>query len=398
MPNLSSLYSVNFLDSSRLLFVVVQVVSCKEANGILLNFHIMGKKIVTVLGARPQFIKAATVSRELKRRGNFKEIIVHTGQHFDSNMSDIFFRQMEIPVPDYNLAINGLSHGAMTGKMIAAIEEILLEVKPDWVLVYGDTNSTLAGALAAAKLHINVAHVEAGLRSFNMRMPEEINRILTDRVSTLLFSPTETAISNLTREGFESINHKLINSGDVMFDAALFYNEKSLKPALDIPGKFVLVTIHRAENTDDSSRLTSIIEALKEISREIPVVIPLHPRTRKIMEKLNINLSSNHIHLIEPVGYLEMVYLLNNASLVMTDSGGLQKEAFFFKKPCITLRDETEWVELIELGVNSLGGSEMQRIISLYEESKNKRYNFEVNLYGKGDAAQNIVKEIEVFA
>ncbi|MFW5803886.1 MAG: non-hydrolyzing UDP-N-acetylglucosamine 2-epimerase [bacterium] len=358
----------------------------------------MGKKIVTVLGARPQFIKAATVSRELKRRGNFKEIIVHTGQHFDSNMSDIFFRQMEIPVPDYNLAINGLSHGAMTGKMIAAIEEILLEVKPDWVLVYGDTNSTLAGALAAAKLHINVAHVEAGLRSFNMRMPEEINRILTDRVSTLLFSPTETAISNLTREGFESINHKLINSGDVMFDAALFYNEKSLKPALDIPGKFVLVTIHRAENTDDSSRLTSIIEALKEISREIPVVIPLHPRTRKIMEKLNINLSSNHIHLIEPVGYLEMVYLLNNASLVMTDSGGLQKEAFFFKKPCITLRDETEWVELIELGVNSLGGSEMQRIISLYEESKNKRYNFEVNLYGKGDAAQNIVKEIEVFA
>lgn len=238
-------------------------------------------KILTILGARPQFIKAGSVSREIAKHKEIQEVIVHTGQHYDNNMSDIFFDEMKIPKPDYNLNINGLSHGAMTGLMLERIEEILIEEKPDWVLVYGDTNSTLAGALAASKLHIKIAHIEAGLRSFNMKMPEEINRILTDRVSSILFCPTEAAIENLSNEGYENLECKIVKSGDVMQDGALFYKSLSKKPNIGIFENYILSTIHRAENTDDIVRLSSIIEALNELNRKKQVILPLHPRTKK---------------------------------------------------------------------------------------------------------------------
>ncbi|MDA3813124.1 MAG: UDP-N-acetylglucosamine 2-epimerase (non-hydrolyzing), partial [Candidatus Cloacimonetes bacterium] len=312
-------------------------------------------KLITIIGARPQFIKAAAVSREIAKHGDIEEIIIHTGQHFDANMSEIFFDQMQIPKPDYNLEINSLSHGAMTGRMIEKIEEVLLKEKPDWVLVYGDTNSTIAGSLAAKKLHIKVAHVEAGLRSFNRNMPEEINRILTDKISDLLLCPTDTAVQNLQNEGIgKNSLAQIVKCGDVMQDAAIFYSKKAQKPKMDLPKKFILATIHRAENTDDPKRLTSIFNALNKISHEIPIILPLHPRT-KIKSK-NLKFKIENLQLVDPVGYLEMIYLLKNCSLVMTDSGGLQKEAFFFEKPCITLRDETEWIVLIENGFNTVVG------------------------------------------
>lgn len=387
------------------------------------------KRIVTIIGARPQFIKAAVVSREIKKHADLKEIIIHTGQHFDINMSDIFFEEMNIPKPDYKLEINSLSHGAMTGRMLEKIEEILIEEKPDWVLVYGDTNTTLAGALAAKKLHIKVAHVEAGLRSFNMRMPEEVNRILTDRISDLLFCPTDTAVRNLAGEGFrekdfspeadqplaEGVRGQVIKTGDVMLDAALYYSQFSAQRSnvinrLDLKGKdFVLCTIHRAENTDDPVRLKNIFDALNQISRETSVVLPLHPRTQKIISEGPWSLVSGHwsgstandqklltnnqgLITIPPVGYFDMLELLKGCSLVMTDSGGLQKEAFFFKKPCITLRDETEWVELVEGGFNSLVGSHTAKIIEAFRSMKEKKLNFNVALYGEGSAAQEILQ------
>jgi len=353
-------------------------------------------KIVTIIGARPQFIKAAALSREFKKHNQIKEIIIHTGQHFDNNMSDIFFEQMDIPKPDYNLNINGLNHGAMTGQMLEKIEEVLIQEKPDWVIVYGDTNSTLAGALAAKKLHIKVAHVEAGLRSFNMKMPEEINRILTDRISDVLFCPTDNAVENLKNEGYNNIDCKIIKNGDVMQDAAIFYESKAQKPFLDIPNKFILTTVHRAENTDDVSRLADIFEALEELSKTIPVVLPLHPRTKHKLIALNYNLSASSISFIEPVGYLEMVYLLKNCCLVMTDSGGLQKEAYFFKKSCITLRDETEWVELVENGFNILTGSEKNKIYSAVTQLLDKKLLFDIDLYGHGKACEQLVKELLV--
>jgi UDP-GlcNAc3NAcA epimerase len=337
-------------------------------------------------------------------------------------MSDIFFDEMKIPKPDYFLGIGGKSHGAMTGQMLEKIEEVLIKEKPDWVLVYGDTNSTLAGALAASKLHIKVAHVEAGLRSFNMNMPEEINRILTDRVSTILFCPTQTAVENLKKEGFPfptyqptnnqytnipiTNNQQLItNVGDVMYDGAMFYKNLAKKPQLTnnqytntpITDNFILCTIHRAENTDNPDRLKAIFEALNEISKEIQIILPLHPRTKQKLT--NIPITNNQLTIIDPVGYLEMVWLIDNCKLVMTDSGGLQKEAYFFEKPCIILRDETEWVELVEIGANTLVGADKEKILDTFQQiTNNQSTNIQIHqsttLYGDGKASEKIIKEL----
>ncbi|MEA3352457.1 MAG: UDP-N-acetylglucosamine 2-epimerase (non-hydrolyzing) [Campylobacterota bacterium] len=355
-------------------------------------------KILTILGARPQFIKAGSVSREISKHNQIEEIIVHTGQHYDTNMSDIFFEQMQIPKPDYFLGIGGKSHGAMTGQMIEKIEEVALKENPDWIMVYGDTNSTLAGSIVASKLHIRLAHIEAGLRSFNMKMPEEVNRILTDRVSDILFCPTVTAVKNLKAEGFPftlSTNHKqlITNVGDVMQDGAIFYKELASKPDVEIKSDFILCTVHRAENTDDENRLRSIFESLEKIAMEKQVILPLHPRTKKILEDLKLNITN--LTIIDPVGYLEMVWLIDNCDLVMTDSGGLQKEAYFFHKPCITLRDETEWVELVECGANILAGANKERIIEAYQNYQAQTTKSQpLNLYGDGKASENIIKEL----
>lgn len=352
-------------------------------------------KLLTIVGARPQFVKAAVVSRALSKINDIEELIVHTGQHHDANMSDVFFEEMEIPKPAFNLGIHGLGHGAMTGQMLIGLEALYSQQKPDRVLVYGDTNSTLAGALTAAKMHIPVAHIEAGLRSFNMKMPEEINRILTDRISDLLFCPTQTAIDNLSKEGYPFSGTKVILSGDVMQDAAMYYAQTSASKSNIIEKlklkDFVLCTLHRAENTDDLSRLKSIIDSLTEINKTIPVVLPLHPRTRKIVTDAGMKLQFT---VIDPVGYFDMIEMLKHCSLVMTDSGGLQKEAFFFAKHCITLRDETEWVELVHGGFNKLAGADYTNILSSFEEMRNKKSDFNVNLYGGGKATDNIVNEL----
>lgn len=352
-------------------------------------------KIVTVVGARPQFIKAGSVSRVFAQSPDVEEILVHTGQHFDMNMSDIFFTEMQIPKPKYFLGVGGKSHGAMTGQMIEKIEEILLEEKPDWVMVYGDTNSTLAGALAASKLHIKVAHVEAGLRSFNMRMPEEINRILTDQVSTILFCPTADAVNNLKQEGFGvgKRKHQVVNVGDVMQDGAIFYSKHAEPVDLDGIDNFILTTVHRAENTDCPDRLRGIINALGEISKDKTVVLPLHPRTKQKMAQFDIQMPSN-IKILDPVGYLSMVWLIDNSDLVITDSGGLQKEAFFFEKNCITLRDETEWVELVDRKFNVLAGAEQDVILDLYNNFEFNK-EFGIDLYGNGLASQRILEGLK---
>jgi UDP-GlcNAc3NAcA epimerase len=350
-------------------------------------------KILTVLGARPQFIKAGSVSREIAKHKEVNEVIVHTGQHYDANMSDIFFAEMKIPKPDYFLGIGGKSHGAMTGQMIEKIEEVAIAEKPDWIMVYGDTNSTLAGAIVASKLHIKLAHIEAGLRSFNMKMPEEVNRILTDRVSNILFCPTDAAIENLKNEGYENFDCKIVKSGDVMQDGAMFYRNLSVKPSCDIKNNFILCTIHRAENTDDETRLRSIFESLNEIAQEKQVILPLHPRTKKIIENLKIGIE--YLTLIDPVGYLEMVWLIDHCDLVMTDSGGLQKEAYFFEKQCITLRDETEWIELVEYGANTLVGADKNKILEACQNnSEFNKKNSKLNLYGGGKASIKIVQEL----
>lgn len=348
-------------------------------------------KIVTIVGARPQFIKAAVVSRAFREwRPEVQEILVHTGQHYDANMSDVFFDELDIPRPNYNLGVGGGSHGQNTGRMIEKIEAILLEEKPDWVLVYGDTDSTLAGALASVKLHIPVAHVEAGLRSFNRRMPEEINRLLTDHVSSLLLLPGEGARANLSKEGIEGDNVQVV--GDVMYDAALFYRSKASRPAATalqdlIPGTFALCTIHRAENTDDPERMRQILSGLAAI--EATVLLPLHPRTKHRLEGFGIDVPGNVI-VIDPVGYLDMVWLEANCSLVMTDSGGVQKEAYFHGKYCVTLRDETEWVELVEAGVNRLVGANSQAIKDAYAYFAGKQFVASNSIYGDGFAAKKI--------
>lgn len=350
-------------------------------------------KILTILGARPQFIKAGSISREIAKYKEIEEIIVHTGQHYDANMSDIFFDEMQIPKPNYFLGIGGKSHGAMTGQMIEKIEEVALKEKPDWILVYGDTNSTLAGAIVSSKLHIKLAHIEAGLRSFNMKMPEEVNRILTDRVSNVLFCPTDTAIQNLKNEGYENLDCKIVKSGDVMQDGAMFYKNLALKPNIEIKNSFILCTIHRAENTDDEIRLKNIFEALNEIAKEKQVILPLHPRTKKILENLKLDISN--LTIIEPVGYLEMVWLIDNCDFVMTDSGGLQKEAYFFEKQCITLRDETEWVELVKCGANTLVGANKDKILESYRNNGEfNKQNSELDLYGGGKASEIIINEL----
>lgn len=354
-------------------------------------------KIVTIVGARPQFIKAAALSRAIKKFPEITEVIVHTGQHFDQKMSNIFFEEMEIPSPKYNLNINGLNHGAMTGQMLEGIEKILMEEKPDAIVVYGDTNSTLAGSLAAIKLHIPVIHIEAGLRSFNLQMPEEINRILTDRISSLLCCPTEAAIDNLKKEGFDFYPCKVVKTGDLMEDAARYYakvaSEKSNIIATHnlVSNNFVLGTIHRAENTDNTENLKNIVKALDAINQIMPVIIPLHPRTKKIIENLKISVG---FKIIEPVGYFDMINLIQNSNLVITDSGGLQKEAFFFRKFCITTREQTEWVELVENGYNFLAGTNEERIVSLFTQLNATEFPKALNLYGNGNAADEICKAI----
>ncbi len=320
------------------------------------------KTIMTVLGARPQFVKAAAVSRAIAEEARLQEHIIHTGQHYDPSMSDVFFEEMEIPRPHHHLGVGGGSHGAMTGEQLRRIEDILLSEQPDWVMVYGDTNSTLAGALAAAKLHIPVAHVEAGLRSFNRRMPEEINRVLTDHLAELLFVPTQGAEQQLQREGIAP--ERIHLTGDVMLDAALHYRKRARPPAwFDAlgmePGGFLLCTIHRAENTDSPQRLADIFKGLA--AAKLPILLPLHPRTRKTLERLQLKPAAQ-VHLVPPVGYLEMTWLEMNCQTVITDSGGVQKEAYFHGKPCLTLRDETEWTELVDLGVNTLTGADPERI------------------------------------
>jgi len=349
-------------------------------------------KILTILGARPQFIKAAALSAEIAKYNDIQEIIIHTGQHFDANMSDVFFDEMGIPKPDYNLGINSLSHGAMTGRMLEKIEELILLEKPDWVVVYGDTNSTIAGALAAKKLHVKVAHIEAGLRSFDMKMPEEINRILTDQISDVLFCPTETAIQNLKDEGFINKKIKIIQSGDIMFDSVLLFKQKMKAPEFELPEKFVLATVHRQENTDNLERLKKIMQALNRLHEEgQQIILPLHPRTQNILKKEKISLNFEPV---SPVGYLEMLYLLEHAQFVITDSGGLQKEAYFFQKYCVTLRDTTEWIELVEHGVNTLIDFDRD-IYTQIKEVVQKEVKMKDGLYGKGNTAEIIVNELK---
>ena len=350
-------------------------------------------KIVSIVGARPQFIKASSVSRELMKNDMIKEIMIHTGQHFDPMMSKVFFDDLSINEPKYNLNINSLSHGAMTGKMIEEIEKILINEEPDWVLVYGDTNSTLAGALAAKKLNIKIAHVEAGLRSFNNLMPEETNRILTDRMSDLLLCPTKIAVENLKSESFNSFNEKKISIvGDVMQDSAIYFSNLKTSSVFSNKQKYILASVHRQENTDSKQKLENIFRALNEISKEFVVVLPLHPRTKKYIDKYKIDCSK--IKIINPVGYIQIIDLIKNSNLVITDSGGMQKEAYFFNKFCLTIRDETEWIELIKNGYNFLVGSNYSKIIESFNLLKTKSFEKSNVLYGNGDASKKIVKEL----
>lgn len=348
-------------------------------------------KVASVVGARPQFIKAAVVSRVLRERHT--EILIHTGQHYDDNMSALFFDELGIPAPDVNLGIGSASHGEQTGLMLAQIEKVLLFKEPDWVLVYGDTNSTLAGALSGAKLGIRVAHVEAGLRSFNRRMPEEINRVLTDHISDLLLCPSQTAMGNLAREGITRGAHLV---GDVMADALWFAVEAAgprsqVMARLGITkGRYLLVTVHRAENTDDPARLSSILNALNSLSE--PVIFPIHPRTRRAMLQLEYA-PAPHVRIIEPVGYLDMVTLEQHARLILTDSGGIQKEAYWLGVPCVTLRDETEWSETVQAGWNVIVGADASRIADAVEHLSPPDERPE--LYGDGKAAQRCVSLLE---
>jgi UDP-GlcNAc3NAcA epimerase len=352
-------------------------------------------KIATVLGARPQFVKAALLSSEFKASEKIDEIIIHSGQHFDFNMNDIFFNELQIPVPNYNLNIHSLPHAAMTGRIMEETEKILQQENPDYCLVYGDTNSTLAGALASKKMNIKVIHVEAGLRSFNMKMPEEINRILTDRISDILFCPTKKAEENLLAEGFSSFNCSIIRSGDIMLDMVRKFSDenilKNVTLPFEIPPDFLLCTIHRQENTDDEKKLKEIFSALAVISKRIKIILPLHPRTKKIISELNIKLP---FETFPPFSYLQMIKLIKKSSMVITDSGGLQKESYFLQRPCVTVRDETEWVELVEAGQNFIAGSSSHKILEGFEMMMNKEISFDNSLYGDGTSRKKIISEI----
>lgn len=349
---------------------------------------------MTVVGARPQFIKAAAVSKAIRKHSNLTEIMLHTGQHFDQNMSDVFFNQLNIPKPEIMLDINGTSHGAMTGRMVEGIEEAIFKYKPDAVLLYGDTNSTLAGAISASKLHIPVFHIESGLRSGNMKMPEEINRILTDQVSDTLYCPTDTAVRNLNLENIiQTRNCRVRLVGDVMQDASIIFKEYSLKPNdYDAKANFCLCTIHRAENTDDPDKLTQIFAALDKIhSEHLEVVMPLHPRTKSLLSRFKIE---TNITLIEPSSYFGMLWLLEHCDMVVTDSGGVQKEAYFFNKMCLTVRDQTEWTELVDIGVNSLTKATCNEIYNNFINLRAKNFGVQEELYGGGQASTMIVEDI----
>jgi len=341
-------------------------------------------KICNIIGARPQFIKVATISRVIKNRSNIKEIIIHTGQHYDNNMSDIFFSELDIPSPDYNLNIGSGLHGWQTGKMLEAIEKVLLNEKPDVVIVYGDTNSTIAGALAATKLHIPVAHVEAGLRSFNRSMPEEINRIATDKISDLLFVPTQMAMDHLKNEGLANYS---FFCGDVMYDSVLHFSKK-INTFTEEP--YYLATIHRPANTDVIGKFSSIIKAFSKFDKK--VVLPAHPRLKKVLDQIKV---PDNIKIIEPVGYTKMLSLIKNADLVFTDSGGLQKECYFLKKRCVTLREETEWVETLENNCNILVGADYDKIVAA-EKLKCGEFDIKTK-YGLGNAAEKIIEKISEY-
>lgn len=355
-------------------------------------------KIFTVIGARPQFIKAAALSTVVAEEDNVSEVILHTGQHFDKNMSDIFFKELNIPKPKYNLGVGGGTHGVNTGNMLMGIESALLEEDPEVVLVYGDTDSTLAAALAASKLHIPVVHVEAGLRSFNRRMPEEINRILTDHVSSLLFTPSSVATKQLLVEGIDPA--KIDEVGDIMYDATRRFSSLAKNNASDGIRDYInryqslgLLTLHRAENVDDQNTLMRIFKGISDI--EIPILFPIHPRTEKRISEFGIKLPNNIIPL-EPIGYLDILFILQHCKCVLTDSGGLQKEAFFSKKPCIVLRSETEWVELVDIGANFMAYRESDDIVNAYDKSRQVDSSvFEKNIYGDGTTSNAILNSIQ---
>ena len=354
--------------------------------------------IVSVVGARPQFVKAAVVTRAIRQwnaaggEPRINEIIVHTGQHYDKNMSAVFFDDLKLGEPDHLLGISGVGHGAMTGRMLEQIEPILLEHAPDYLLVYGDTNSTLAGALAAAKIHVPVAHVEAGLRSFNRRMPEEINRVLTDHVAALLLCPSETARTNLAREGITAGVHLV---GDVMLDASLLFRDaaRASSDALEklglTDGPFVLATCHRAENTDDPQALQEIVNGLSAIAQRMSVVLPLHPRTRGALAKAGLENALQGVTLCEPLSFLDMIHLEEKAAFIVTDSGGVQKEAYFFGVPCITVRTETEWVETVDAGWNQVVGASAQAMIAALDDFVAPPER--PDIYGDGHAGEHIV-------
>ncbi len=373
-------------------------------------------KLVTIIGARPQIIKAAALSRAIRNHyaDRIQEVIVHTGQHYDDNMSQVFFDELQIPRPDYNLHVGSASHGVQTARMTEGIEELLIKEQPDFIVLYGDTNSTLAGAVAAAKIHVPIVHIEAGLRSFNKSMPEEINRIVCDHCSTLLFTPTKTGLDNLKREGFPMDNNgpftidnpKVYHCGDIMYDNSLHFaniaEEKTdIIQRLELKGKpFILATIHRDSNTDYPERLSAIFDTLIELSKESPIVLPLHPRTAKLLktnlsnEKQTLVFSSNNIKLIPPVSFLEMIALERHAQLVMTDSGGVQKEAYFFKKPCIILRPETEWVEIVQTNNAILADADEGRIMLAWAYFKDNPPTMFPEIFGDGHAAEFMLDQM----
>ncbi len=354
-------------------------------------------KIVTIVGNRPQFIKMALLDQYFRKKlTHIRSVVIHTGQHYDDNLSEIFFRELKILKPKYNLNVGSLRHGEQTGQMLSSIEKILLKEIPDWVLVYGDTNSTAAGALAASKLGIPIAHVEAGLRSYNRQMPEEINRVLTDHLSSVWFCPTVRAVKQLKKEGIGG--RKVCRVGDVMYDAENFFGKSAQRKSklLDklhlTPKKYILATIHRAENTDDLKRLRIIVGALQKISKKIQIVFPLHPRTKKSLKIIGTSLEEENIHFIPPIGYLDMMMLEKQAAIIVTDSGGIQKEAFFYKIPCVTLRNETEWPETISLGWNRLATVKDPNMLAQIILGSIKRYGSQKEYpYGRGNASKQIV-------